>query len=282
MLNRLNLKKQSESGFFTSGMVSVASGKGGVGKSVISYNLARVLSENKRVLLVDGDFHMGNIALLANVASDFGWIDACNGMIEIENSIVKTSDRLDILPSTGAKSEITLPEITSLAKSMARLRDMLKSYDLIIFDTASGILPQTNLILNAVDKTILITTPELTSLTDTYAIYKILITNNSNLEASLLINREDRLDDIEYIYQKFTAITDQFLKANPSYLGWIPNDEAIVDSVAVQKSVLDFAPESKSSCQFLALAGITAKSEITPNFDRKPLSLSPQKADIKE
>jgi flagellar biosynthesis protein FlhG len=282
MLNRLNLKKQPESGFFTSGMVSIASGKGGVGKSVISYNLARVLSESKKVLLVDGDFQMGNIALLSNIASDFGWTDACNGITEIENCIIKAGDRLDILPSAGAKTEIILPEINALAKSMARLREMLENYDLIILDTASGILPQTNLILNAVDKTILITTPELTSLTDTYAIYKILITNNPNFEASLLINREDRMDDIEYIYQKFTAITDQFLEANPSYLGWIPNDEALVDSVATQKSVFDFAPDSKISQQFLALAGIPAKSEITKNYDRKPLSLSPQGADIKE
>ncbi|MEE9442128.1 MAG: AAA family ATPase [candidate division Zixibacteria bacterium] len=282
MSNRLNLKKPPEPGFLTAGMISVASGKGGVGKSIISYNLARALSESKKVLLVDGDFQMGNIALLSNVASDYGWGDACGGITEIENCVIKASDRLDILPSAGAKTEIKLPEINALAKSMVRLREMLDNYDLIIIDTASGILPQTYLILNAVDKNILITTPELTSLTDTYALYKILITNNSNLEVALLINREDRLEDIKYIYRKFTAITNQFLKINPSYLGWIPNDNTLVDSVAMQKSVFDFAPDCRSARQFMALTGLLAESEITESFDSKPLSLSPQGADIKE
>lgn len=261
---------------------AIASGKGGVGKSVIAFNLAQSLAESHRVLLIDGDFQMGNLHLLANTAPEYGWQGVCLGRTELSEAVKAINDNLDLLASTGGRSNELLPDLKSLAACLAGLHDKAAGYDFVIIDTASGILPHTNLILNTVDEVILVTTPELTSVSDCYALYKILISNNLHLTASLLINREQRQEEVEYIYQKFVAITDQFLHRSPAFLGFLGDDKVMVDSVAHQQRLLDFAPNSPITSQFAGLAeklsGIRSRAKI----NLETINFTPAGADIKE
>jgi flagellar biosynthesis protein FlhG len=261
---------------------AIASGKGGVGKSVIAFNLAHNLAEKYRVLLIDGDFQMGNLHLLANAAPDYGWQSVCLGRMELSEAVKPIKENLDLLASTGGRSDELLPDLKSLASCLASLRNRTAKYDFIIIDTASGILPHTNLILNAIDEVILVTTPELTSISDCYAFYKILISNNKNLIASLLVNREQRQEEVEYIYQKFVTITDQFLNHSPAFLGYLGEDSVLVESVAHQQGLLDFAPNSPITNQFAVLAEKTSGIRSRSKINLETINFTPAGADIKE
>jgi flagellar biosynthesis protein FlhG len=263
-------------------LYAFASGKGGVGKSVITFNLAWMLSKQSRVLLIDGDFQMGNLHILANSGATRGWQAPLAGHIPFSEAIVTIRDGLDLLPSIAEVSQEHFPNLKSLATSLADLRDSASGYDLILFDTASGILPHTNLILNTVDEIVLITTPELTSISDCYALYKILITNNKSLSVSLLINREDRQEEVEYLYEKFTAMTGQFLGRTPAFGGSLGNDPALVESVAGQSAVAEYAPDSRIVAQLALLAEAFFSPTRSVGNHPQTINFTPVGADIKE
>jgi flagellar biosynthesis protein FlhG len=282
MHNRLEKILADSSATTKPRLYAFASGKGGVGKSVITFNLAWMLSKQSRVLLIDGDFQMGNLHILANSGATRGWQAPLAGHIPFSEAIVPIRDGLDLLPSIAEVSQEHFPNLKSLATSLADLRDSASGYDLILFDTASGILPHTNLILNTVDEIVLITTPELTSISDCYALYKILITNNKSLSVSLLINREDRREEVEYLYEKFTAMTGQFLGRTPAFGGSLGNDPALVESVAGQSAVAKYAPESRIAAQLALLAETFFNPAHPVGNYQQTINFTPVGADIKE
>jgi flagellar biosynthesis protein FlhG len=281
MNDRLIIKRQAETATNKPHLYAIASGKGGIGKSVISFNLAQGLSTTDRVLLIDGDFQMGNLHLLGNITPTHNWYDVCLGRVDLSDAVCPLTDGLDVLSSVGGSAEEALPQMRSLADNLANLRDLSGAYDYVIIDTASGVLPHTTLILNTVDEVILVTTPELTSISDCYALYKILVTNNRHICASLLINGENRKEDREYIYHKFAAMSDRFLGRIPGFLGWLGNDPAIVDSVAHQKGIFDHAPNSMIAKQFVALVRKLKGGPEHSRFEQEIINSNPLGADIK-
>jgi flagellar biosynthesis protein FlhG len=262
---------------------ALASGKGGVGKSILTFNLAAALADRgARVLLVDADFHMGNQHILANVTPDRGWSDYCAGQCSLAEAAVAITDNLSLLASYSRQAEELLPDLKKMAGTLANLRQEAGEFDIILFDTASGILPHSTLVLNTVDTVILVTTPELTAISDTYALYKILSAHNHRISASLLINRENREDEIDYITGKFAAIAKQFLGHCPSFLGHVMDDSLVVDSVARQLSILEMAPESDLSERFRALAEALFAPVSGSRITSEDINLTPAGADIRE
>jgi flagellar biosynthesis protein FlhG len=263
-------------------LLAVASGKGGVGKSVIAFNLADHLSSRWRILLIDGDFQRGNLHLLGNITAECRWQDICFGRVGFSEAITAVNKRFDLLASSGGLSGETLPDVRSLAAFLGGLRNQCRRYDYVIFDTASGILPHTDLILHAVDQVILVTTPELTSISGCYALYKTLITDNENIFSSILVNHEDREDEIEYIYQKFITITDRFLDHSPVFFGSLSYDRELVEAVARQRRIADYAPDSRINRQLADLAAGLSGEPAGAIFGHKPINLTAPGADIRE
>jgi len=253
---------------------AITSGKGGVGKSVIAFNLADHLSANAKVLLIDGDFQTGNLSLLANVIPHYGWQQVCLNRVSLPEAIVKVKENLDLLASAGGTASEAFPDILKMTAFLNSLRHQTAQYDYVIIDTASGILPHTSLILQVVDEVIIVTTPELTSISDTYALYKILTADSSRVFASLLVNQEDRQEEIEYLYEKFVSITDHFLGHSPAFLGSLGYDRALVDAVAHQKGVASFAPNSPINKQFTELIGRLKGSRKQANSKPETININ--------
>jgi len=263
-------------------VTAIASGKGGVGKSVIAFNLAERLSRHGRVILIDGDFHTGNLHLLGNVIPARGWQDICDGRASWEEVAISMGHNLRLLASAANPAEQAFPEINRLANFLSRLRQTLAGFDHVLIDTASGILPHTLLLLHAADEVILVTTPELTSISDCYALYKELTTHNRNLNASLLINQVERDEDVVYIHQKFTSITEQFLGRRPARRGFLSHDRALVEAVAHQQSLAQWGPESTVCTQLARLAESLAGTAADDNTTLETINFTALGADIRE
>jgi len=263
-------------------LIAVASGKGGVGKSIITYNLAQHLSAVGRVLIIDCDFMTGNQHLLGNARPSLGWQDICHGTVTLSEAVCHLTDRLDLLATTGATSPAAIPEIKKLANWLSELRTTCARYDYIMIDTAAGILPHSNLILHSVDEVILLTTPELTAISDCYALYKILVTDNANIIASLLVNYESRSEEITYIFEKFTAIADQFLGHSPAFFGSLGSDRTLVEAVACQKGIAEFAPNSLANKEFAGLAQRLTGNPTGATINLEDININAQAADIRE
>ena len=263
-------------------VTAIASGKGGVGKSVIAFNVAERLSRHGRVMLIDGDFHTGNLHLLGNVVPEGGWQDICDGRASWEEVVVSMGPNLCLLASVGRPAEQAFPEINRLATFLSRLRQVMAGFDHILVDTASGVLPHTLLLLHAADEAVLVTTPELTSLSDCYALYKVLTTHNRHLNASLLINQVERDEDVVYIHQKFASITEQFLGRRPTRRGYLSRDRALIEAVAHQQSVAQWGPDSIVGAQLARLADGLAGRAADENTTSKTINITALGADIRE
>lgn len=287
MSNRLNdILSSSEVIGSSNRMFAIASGKGGVGKSIISFNLAWALSEHGKVLLIDGDFYMSNLHLLANVSPKLGWRDICQGKTDLLNSALKLNDNLHFLAASGLASSDKMPELQEVADSMAIIRKQGKSYDYIIIDTGACIQPHTNIIFNLVDEVVLVTSPELTSISDSYALAKILYSNNDQISLSLMVNRVANLQEAEYIHEKFGEICNQFLGKNPGLFGSLGSDPLVTESVAGQVPILKMNRDSGVAGQLRNLAeslkpGLRGRRSGQIN-DTKTLNSQMVGADIKE
>jgi flagellar biosynthesis protein FlhG len=240
--------------------IAFASGKGGVGKSVLTWNLASCLAEHGRVLMVDCDFQLGNLHILANVTPPVGISRVCSGEVPLAEAVIAAAEKIDLLPAVYPSDDAPFPKIKALAEFIAALPEKAQGYDFVLFDTASGILPHVNLVLHAVDEVVLVLTPELTSISDSYALYKILLANDANIEASLIVNRESRKEEAEYIYRKFAAMTETYLGRMPRWLGAVGLEPLVTDSVAEQKPISAVAPKSLTNNDLQEIADRLAGS----------------------
>ena len=188
---RLNLQRGTEQSMRKdSRLVSLLSGKGGVGKSVLTYNLAeRLAFRGHRVLLVDLDVYCGNLHILANVSFRYGVTQVVNEDLSLKEAVTFLGDNLDLLATDGRGWPEDISSTRAAAQLAARLRNEGQQYDLILIDHPSGKCQSSTVMAAASDINLLVVVPELTSIADACGLYKHLLTTDGSLDCRLLINR---------------------------------------------------------------------------------------------
>lgn len=269
-------------------IVSVFSGKGGVGKTVFACNLAeRVGSLGYRVLLVDADFSFGNVHFLTNAGSDYGVGMFASGQLSLKEASTRITDHLDILASESNHDTKKLYDAKAATTMMKKLHQQANEYDLILIDQASGKSDAATVMALASDLNVLIVVPELTSLADVYGLFKHLIQTDSRINCSLVINRTESSDEADYVHRKFAALSDRFLNRMAPCLGYLPEDRAVRESVSSQRLLADVHDDSEA-LQSLARIGrsivqeffsLTKRSRVT---DKIKINENQAVADIKE
>ena len=230
-------------------VITVASGKGGVGKSNFSVNLALQMCKlGKRVVIVDADFGLANIEILLGVAPKHSVSDVLAGKVGIEDALTKGPHGcLFLSGGTGlsALNEVTDSQLRRLTNGFLSLDSQA---DCIIIDTRAGL---SNAVINfakAAEDIIIITTPDPTAIADAYSLIKSLKKTMLELDRlKLVVNCASNKDEAMEVFGKLNAVSQRFLSIELGLLGVIPYDPYLVKAVRRQKPVSIIYPFSESA-----------------------------------
>jgi len=246
-------------------VITVTSGKGGVGKSSTATNLALSLSAlDNKVCIFDADASLANINILLGIQPKFTLQHLLNGEKTLSDITIKGPRGLNIIP--GASGVAEYAHLSGKQKSilLSALDRLQQQYDYLIIDTAAGIGDDVLDFVKASQFSIIIITPEPTSLTDSFSLLKVLKRANYQQNPHILVNMAMDYRSSQSIYKRFEAAVKKYIDADISYLGYIQADETMISSVSLQCPAVLLNPDSAASKCFEKLA-----SSIDNNFKNK-------------
>jgi flagellar biosynthesis protein FlhG len=247
---------------------SITSGKGGVGKTNLVANLALAFRNlGKRVLIFDGDLGLANIDIVFGVHPQYNINHVVSGEKELSEVITEIRDGISIIPALSgdeSMSELSESQKLSLLSEFETLEDL---FDVVLVDTAAGI--STNVIYFnlAAEECIVVVTGEPTSITDAYGIIKVLYGHGAK-RFKILVNMVSGSDEAKVVYYTLSKAAERFLKgAITEYMGFIPADPKVRDSVIARVPLLEKFPESPSAKAVTQLAAKLAGSFRRTDLD---------------
>lgn len=240
-------------------VITITSGKGGVGKSNVAVNLAIQLRKlGKRVVIFDADLGLANVEVMFGSIPKYNLSDLIYRGKSMKEII--TPGPLDIGFISGgsgimALNNLSRDQITYLVRNLSELD---KLTDIVLIDTGAGISDSVLEFVLASPEIILVSTPEPSSLTDSYSLLKALYRNpnflQGNAEINVIANKVFGREDAQAVFDKLDAVVKQFLKGEIRYLGMIPQDTELEKAVRQQKTVSLAYPNSNAAKAFEILA----------------------------
>ncbi len=245
-------------------VIAVTSGKGGVGKTNVTANLAIALSElGLRVAVIDADLGLANIEVVFGIVPKFNLLDVIKKKRNILEVMTAGPGNVRFISGGSGVEELADINGEDLNGFIDQLGILDKIFDIILIDTGGGISDNVMRFVLAADEVILITTPEPTSLTDAYALIKMVSFKGKKQDIKILVNRaEDEKEAISAI-DKLILVTEKFLNVKLDILGYILKDETVVKAVKQQVPFIIYSPRCT------AAKYLRAVSEILANTGRK-------------
>jgi flagellar biosynthesis protein FlhG len=236
-------------------VVTVTSGKGGVGKTNVVANLAVGLARmGKRVLVLDADLGLGNIDVLLGLVPRYTLEDVLGGSRHLSDIVIQGPAGIQVLPAGSG-----LPQLTSLTDSQqlilqSELEDVAGTVDVLLIDTGAGISPNVTYFASAAQETVVVISSEPTSLTDAYALMKVLCRQHRERRFNILVNMVRSQREAVQAFRKLDVAAERFLNVSLTYLGFIPLDDYVPMAVMEQRAVAELFPCSPASRAFAELA----------------------------
>ncbi|SKA71832.1 MinD/ParA family protein [Desulfobaculum bizertense] len=235
---------------------SIVSGKGGVGKTNLALNLGYALHKaSHQVILMDCDLGLANLDVLLGLAPDKNLQDLLMGNASVEEIVVPIeSPNFDFLPSASG-----VPELIDLDEDLQnsifdKLKSVMDQYDFLLMDIGAGISKTVLRFASLSKERIVVISPEPTSLTDSYALIKVLSTEYNIRSFRIVVNQVESLEDGKMSFARLNSACKRFLNLELSYLGAVRTDPAVPTAVIRQVPLLKYAPSSKAGKDILALA----------------------------
>jgi flagellar biosynthesis protein FlhG len=258
--------KQKEAALFLKWprVISVSSGKGGVGKTNVVANLAFAFTQlQKRVLVLDADLGLANIDVLLGLTSQYTMEHLLKREKRIFDILIKGPGGMSIMPASSGVLELVELNESQKIFLLNELDLLAETVDILLIDTAAGISANVLYFNLAAEESIVISTPEPTSITNANTLIKVLSTKYKKKNFTILINSAHNSQEAREVYKKISLFVDHFLGSlSIDYLGFIPFDEKLPKAVKHQKPVLELYPEAISSRSFIKVAKILAEKPL--------------------
>lgn len=258
-------------------VITVTSGKGGVGKSNMSINLAIQFRKlGQKVVILDADFGLANIEIMFGAVPKFNLSDLIYQGKGIKEII--TWGPMDVGFISGGSgisglNNLTKDNLQCIIQSLGELDEIA---DTIIIDTGAGISDAVMEFLIASGEILLVTTPEPTSITDSYSLLKALSKHpkfsKEEIKIKLVANKIQRTGDGENLYKKLNAVVEKYLKTPMEYLGEVPEDSQLLKAIMQQRPVSMESPNAKSALAYEQIAARLANKEVTESIKRRGMA----------
>lgn len=237
-------------------IITVASGKGGVGKSNFSVNLALALRGlGKNPIILDADFGLANVEIILGEHPKYNLSHLIKGECQIADLVTESKYGISFISGgSGIRDMNFLPsyQISEISRKLGQLSELT---DILIIDTGAGINDIVVKFCNLADQVYVVVTPEPTSITDGYALLKTLISNfGLKSDVKLVINKADSQKEAHGVYHKLSYACKNFLEYQIDYAGFVPYDEQLFKAVKEQVPIFKYNMRAKSSMAYYQIA----------------------------
>jgi flagellar biosynthesis protein FlhG len=228
-------------------VISITSGKGGVGKTNITANLAYLLAAlKKKTLILDADCGLANIDLILGLTPEYNLYHVLKGEKKLSDVIVNGPGGLKVLASSSGIQEMSSLSMEQKFTLQDELNALQKRPDFMLIDTSAGINDNVLYFNMIAGEIIVVVTPEPTSLTDAYALIKVLYQRHAKKRFSLLVNMVKTPNEAKEVFWRLAQATNHFLNLAIEELGYISYDENLQRGVRQQKLLAELYPDSPS------------------------------------
>ncbi len=246
-------------------ITAITSGKGGVGKTFVSANLAAALARRgERVLVLDADLGLANLDVVLNLVPKITLHDVFTGKHRLEDAIVPVAGGFSVLLAGSGMVEYSrlTPEVRD--QLLATIEAVKPRFDRVLLDTGAGISDVVLYTISLADDVLVVTTPEPTALTDAYATIKVLATTQGRRAVQLAVNQVLKAGEGRTIRAQLQQVIDRYVSpgldgpVKLEYLGEVPVDLAVRESVQRRQLLLELFPGAPAAQAILALAARVA------------------------
>lgn len=235
--------------------MAITSGKGGVGKTLVTVNLAiNYARQGLKVLLIDADLGLANLDVVLGLTAKHTIEDVLNGSLTLDEVAITGPLGITILPAASGVAELSNLTEQQKLSLVDHIDHWNADFDVVLVDTGAGISPNVRFFVLAVERIMILVTPDPASITDAYALMKVMFLNHRVSHFDLVVNQVNNEKEAKDVYRTLSQVADKYLNVGMNFVGSIPEDGFLVKAVRQQKPVAELFPDAPASLAFTALS----------------------------